>query len=455
MSLRRKISPFFARTLTHPRTRALRRRLAETRRRIAKEPHRVFYFHQVDDPYSALAAQVLRPLLRRYDVLLEAELVGPPPDAAAPEREKLVAYARKDAGDVAPGYGLVFEDRGAPSPENVMLATRILAGISSSVDFASLAAQVSQALFAHDRGALERIAARHIPVDEARAQASVRRGSKLRARKGHYLGAMFYYQGEWHWGVDRLHHLERQLDERGRSRGRERKARSDFIAPRPDYDRDGKPFPSDERLQLEYYPSLRSPYSAIAMRRTFALAERLPVDLVLRPVLPMVMRGLPVPAVKSRYILLDTKREADDAGEDFGNTCDPVGKPVEGAFALFPWAHAQGLGAPYLASFTRAAFAEGIDTGQESGLRLVAERAGLDWDEAQEQRTGEAWREILEANRAAMAGAGLWGVPSYRLLGRAGEPDFATWGQDRIWRVEEEVRRRLGGPLLIPASETA
>jgi hypothetical protein len=24
------------------------------------------------------------------------------------------------------------------------------------------------------------------------------------------------------------------------------------------------------------------------------------------------------------------------------------------------------------------------------------------------------------------------------------EPDFCTWGQDRIWRVEEEIRSRLG-----------
>jgi 2-hydroxychromene-2-carboxylate isomerase len=38
---------------------------------------------------------------------------------------------------------------------------------------------------------------------------------------------------------------------------------------------------------------------------------------------------------------------------------------------------------------------------------------------------------------------GLWGVPSFRLLGRPGEPDYSTWGQDRLWRVEQEIRRRL------------
>ena len=91
--------------LTSPRTRAARRWLAERRRRLRSEPHRVRYFHQIDDPYGQLAAQALAPLLARYDVELAPVLVGPPPDAAAPERAKLEAIARRDAADLAPGYG--------------------------------------------------------------------------------------------------------------------------------------------------------------------------------------------------------------------------------------------------------------------------------------------------------------------------------------------------------------
>ena len=37
----------------------------------------------------------------------------------------------------------------------------------------------------------------------------------LRQRLGHYLGATFYYGGEWYWGIDRLHHLERRLQTLG------------------------------------------------------------------------------------------------------------------------------------------------------------------------------------------------------------------------------------------------
>jgi 2-hydroxychromene-2-carboxylate isomerase len=154
------------------------------------------------------------------------------------------------------------------------------------------------------------------------------------------------------------------------------------------------------------------------------------------------MRGLPVPRAKRLYIVLDTKREAEDAGEDFGFVCDPVGRPVERTFSLYPWARERGRAAQLLHSFTRAAFAEGIDVGTDAGLRRVVERAGLSWGEARSRLDGEGWREELEQNRRVLLESGLWGVPSFRLLGEDGTPLFCTWGQDRIWRVEEEIVRR-------------
>jgi 2-hydroxychromene-2-carboxylate isomerase len=202
---------------------------------------------------------------------------------------------------------------------------------------------------------------------------------------------------------------------------------------------------------VEVFPSLRSPYTAIAMGRVLEWAERLPVDLVMRPVLPMVMRGLPVPAAKRLYITLDTKREAEDAGEPFGRICDPVGRPVERGLSLFPWARACGRGGELIHAFTRAAFAEGIDTGEDAGLRHVVERAGLSWQDARPHLDPDSdasgWRQEVEANRQAMFDHDLWGVPSFRVVGSAGEPDVWTWGQDRLWWVELEVRRRLGEPV--------
>ncbi|MDX1649760.1 MAG: DsbA family protein [Myxococcota bacterium] len=443
MARRRRIQPTLVAALTSARTRTLRRGAAEVARRLRGAPHRVRLFHQVDDPYAHLLAQVLEPFVRRYDVVLEPWLVGPPPDEAAPERARLEAFARRDAADVAPSLGLRFpEDAAAPDPARVEQATRLLAG-SDAADFPSLAPRVGEALWAGDDAALEALGHETEPTPPEAARRAVAEGDALRRRLGHYLGAMLHYGGEWYWGVDRLEHLERRLQDLGALRpGADRRP----LVPRPDF-RDA-PTPvapaSDGRVVLECFVSLRSPYTAIAMERIRALPVRFPVELVMRPVLPMVMRGLPVPREKRLYILLDTKREAARAGVPFGRVCDPVGRPVERAFTLYPFAFSRGRDAAFLHAFTHAAFAEGVDTGTDAGLRHVVERAGLAWDEARDHLDRDDFGPELERNRRELLDLGLWGVPSFRLRGPAGEPDYATWGQDRLFRVEAEIRRRVG-----------
>ena len=69
-------------------------------------------------------------------------------------------------------------------------------------------------------------------------------------------------------------------------------------------------------------------------------------------------------------------------------------------------------------------------------------RSGAEGDaEAREHLSDGGWRDELEANRKELFELGLWGVPSFRLRGRG--PNFCTWGQDRIWRVEAEIRSRM------------
>jgi 2-hydroxychromene-2-carboxylate isomerase len=71
------------------------------------------------------------------------------------------------------------------------------------------------------------------------------------------------------------------------------------------------------------------------------------------------------------------------------------------------------------------------------------QEAGLDWNEAQKRLGSDEWKEIVERNQDEMVEEmGLWGVPSYRLTGPDGEPDLEVWGQDRLWLVAAEIRRR-------------
>ncbi len=441
MSIVRMISPYVAAALTSRELQLWRREFAQVQRWLRREPHRVSYFHQVDDPYSQLAAQVLEELHARYDIEVVPYLVGPPRDDAAPERQRLHDFAKRDAADISQRYGLEFPSQPVdPTAEQVRRAQRMLLG-DGAFDFVTRAPKVGLALWLGDESALQELEQTYGVGSDAAVDAALAKGNAMRQHLGHYSSAMFWYGDEWYWGVDRLHYLEERLTRLGTRREAPHDDATPIVPiPRAGVERHERPPQSP--VTVEFYASLRSPYTHIAMERVLSLPRRYPVHLELRPVLPMVMRGLPVPYEKRMYIMLDTKREADRVGVDFGFVCDPVGKPVEMGFSLWRWARDKGRGGEYLHAFTRAAFAEGIDCGTEAGLRHVVERAGLDWSEAQSHREADAWRTELETNRETMFNLGLWGVPSFRVRG-GDRPDFNTWGQDRLWRVEEEIVARL------------
>jgi 2-hydroxychromene-2-carboxylate isomerase len=184
--------------------------------------------------------------------------------------------------------------------------------------------------------------------------------------------------------------------------------------------------------------SFRSPYSWLAFPRVRRLARHYGAELKLRYILPMVMRGLPVPQRKSLYIVIDTKRQADLVGLPFGPISDPVGPGAERALAVLHHAVPLGLGEEFAELALRAAWAEGIALASDEGLYRVARSAGLTDAQVDAALADESWRPAAEANRQALFEAGLWGAPTYRMDG-----GDAHWGQDRLWVLEEDLRRAL------------
>ena len=356
-------------------SRSNERRLARAERARVKSgsPHRVEYFHQVEDGYSHLAAQLLRPLLDRYDVELVCHLVTVDHDRNLPEPDLLLPLSRVDAFHVAPHYGLRFPAAPEPpDPAHVQAAERILAAVGPN-DFPEAAVEVGEAVWAGDAEALTALASRHGQVSASEAEAAVQRGTSRRKELKHYSAAMFHYGGEWYWGADRFYHLEERLA----GYGAQRQSGSEPLCPRPAVETG--PRVDDGSLTFEIYPSLRSPYTAVIFEKAVALARDTGVKCVLRPVLPMVMRGVPATMEKGWYIFSDAAREARALGLDYGPFYDPIGEPVRRAYSLYPWASQQGRGAEFLASFLRAAFYEGVNTDREAGLRRVVEQAGLAW----------------------------------------------------------------------------
>lgn len=378
--MRTKIATRVSALITSPRLRALGRKRHALARRLAGRRPVIHYFHQADDPYSRLAIQAV-PLLRaRYDVDVEIHAVSPPDMAAAPEPDMLKAYGLRDAA----------------------LSGR-LAGFALDADVSALAPEASTKALAE--------------------------GDRLRRKLGHYLGAVFHFEGEWYWGLDRLQFLEERLAPLRRA-----DAPASFIAPRREVTL--APMTATGRKPvLEAFISFRSPYTYLAIERVTKLAAHYGADLRWRFVLPMVMRGLPVPLSKQLYIVRDCKREAERLGLPFGRVADPVGAGAERGLAVLHHAIPAGKGAAFAQSFLQGVFAEGIDAATDAGLLRLAGRAGLDDAFVKKALADPSWREVAEQNRSDMFAGGAWGVPSFRVEGGT-----MHWGQDRLWVVEEELR---------------
>ena len=360
------------------------RHKAEKKRQEAKRPHVIHFFHQLDDPYSQLLATALPVLQSRYNIILETHLVEAPEDSAVPERAMLKAYSLLDAQRLANRFQLDWQF-----------------------------VQPSE-----------------LPNSDAASESNA-----LRKKWGHYLGATLYYEGEWYWGIDRLHHLEDRLNDLGLGQ-------TNFNAhlfPATQY---AHCQITPQNTSIDFFFSFRSPYSAISAAKIFHWAHQAGVHIKLRYVLPMVMRGLPVPAEKRKYIILDAAREAYVQGVPFGRLNDPVGKPTERGLALMPFAEMHNLAEDYVMSFMQGVWSEGLDAGLDSHLKIIVERAGLNWTAAKDilrSQSNEAhWRAIAEENRQALFALGLWGVPSFRY------ENTSAWGQDRFWVIEDALNAQFG-----------
>lgn len=411
-----------SRLLTSPGLRSARRWTAAWRRRLAGAEPALHYFHQADDPYSQLTAQLLPELCARYRVVLVPHLVPAPDAAAAPQAARLRDWSARDAARLAAALRLDAPPFGArPLPAQVLAAQQALATAVRQGSFVSLAAATGAALWQ----------GRPMPgpAAEGPVAALLDDGERTRRRLGHYLGATFFFEGEWYWGVDRLHHLEARLARAGLSRGH---ATQPLAPPPPLQWRSASP--TGRVPQLHFYCSLRSPYTYLAVGQVRRLARHYGADLKLRFVLPMVMRGLAVPWAKRLYIVRDAKREAERLGLPFGDAVDPVGAPAERGLAVLHHAIALGKGPAFAESFLQGVFAEGIDAGSRRGLELLGHRAGLSSAEIRDALADPSWRGVAEANRAEMFALGLWGVPSFRV-----DDGPALWGQDRLWMLEQDL----------------
>ena len=433
--MKRKLLSLYLNVLFSRRYRSFRRFLSELKRQLTFKPHVVSVFLQIDDPYSYLLSHYLSLVASQYkNVELRYYLCQALRQEYMPAPEMLAEYAPMECKLLAREFGVPFLDKGdAPVVEHRRDLLDFLADEQGEEDFNKLFRQALSTYWRGDSEGVKRLLGRPQP-SRPDTNILVTQNQQLLRKLGHYNTATMHYAGEWYWGVDRLHYLISRLDGLKLNRWPEQNAELASLEQARTLSLPAAvPGAAENLPALEMFYSFRSPYSYLALKRTFDIADAFGLKLEVRPVLPMVMRGMAVPKKKLLYIAKDACREAERLSIPFGKMCDPVGLGVERCLAAFYYAKTQGRDRDFLLAAGKAIWAEGIDVAEDEGMEHVAERSGLFWPEVKGAMTLNEWRSTVEENRNAMTEAGVWGVPSFK-IGK-----IALWGQDRDWLLTRMI----------------
>ena len=409
---------------------------AEKKRQEENRPHEVLYFHKVDDPYSHLTIQYIEKLKSSFDIILTPVLVGEEDPKSIHEPSLYSVYCLEDAKRIAPFYGIELSADSYPKNDLIDKANSILSVVEDK-DFSEVGSIVSDALWHDNETALNELSKKYNATEDV-VKSKIELGNKLRNDKGYYFGSAFYYEKELYWSVDRIHHLEDRLTELGIKKElvNEPICAPEITAP--------SILRSDRSVQLSYYPSLNSPYTYVSAKRVRELREDYPINLITKPVLPMLMRNMTIPAFKGKYIISDAAREGRKNDYAMGKIYSPIGKPARRAYSLFPIVDEAGKGFEYIDDLLYASFHEGINIGEEDYLKSLIDKLELNWSEIKKSLGTKQWKKVLDDNLKDMYEGNCWGVPSFKITDSDGSNPYYVWGQDRMWLLKEEINKRLG-----------
>jgi len=433
--MNRKLRSVFLTVILDSRFIALKRALAELRRMLTFRHRVVHVFLQLDDPYSYVLSYYLDRVAQRYTkVAFRFYLCQALSGEFMPQPDMLAEYAVTDSRLLAQEFGVPFLDIGdAPAVEYRRPLLDFLADEHGEEDFVQTFTKVLAIYWRGDSEGAARLIGR-AGSDQDSTNVLVGKNQLLLRKMGHYNCATMYYAGEWYWGVDRLLYLTERFDGQGLNRFKEPLPELQSLEQAMQMNLPATvPGAAEDLPPLEMFYSFRSPYSYLALTRVFKIVDAFGLKLSVRPVLPMVMRGLSVPKSKLIYIANDANREAQRLEVPFGKIADSVGEGAERCIAAFYYAESQGKERDFMYIAGQAIWSRAIDVATDEGMQIVAKRAGLFWPDVKAAIEDDEWREKVEANRESLTEAGLWGVPSFRI------GELALWGQDRDWLLARKI----------------
>ena len=440
--MKKVIQPYLLRAISSNALRDGRRKFHRLLRRLTNRKACINVYLKVDDPYSYLLVQALPSIEKRFNVEFSANVIYSLQEDMFPEPELWAKHALVDANYVASLYHFKF----LPHPNKSQSAIDVAHYDAHAIHLQDRIDQGDnwQALlrifedYWQSRNANEPYRQMKQSKNADALKIKLKENSNSLSQQGHYLPATLNFEGEWYWGVDRLCHLEERLLHENLGKLPTVHAvfdRSYLNIQSSIIHNAALPSVNVENVPpIELFWSARSPYSYIALYKAIYLANAYGVPLNVKPVLPMMMRGLDVPKKKALYIFLDTTREARKLGIEYGFVADPLGPGVERCYSLLRFARERGRYLEYLLAFAQGVNAKGIRADTNEGMKRIVEQAGLNWSEAKCHLSDSHWKEEVVSNQQEMYAFGNWGVPIFRYK------NTMVWGQDRMFVIERELQ---------------
>jgi 2-hydroxychromene-2-carboxylate isomerase len=412
---------------------AVRRAVTEAKQKLHERTggriglaRRLDFYFDITDPWSYLLAQAVARLVDRYPVELGVTVITPPASDVDPAPALRTQYAVRDARYLSEYWNVDFAGIREADPGMVRDVGTALIKRRPAREQLTCILELAGAMWAGDRKTLTQLLGKWGTEAHGSVPPILNSAYTDLRKAGHYQGAVIHYGDSWYVGIERVAFLEQRLAEDFGGAT----ASDPVLTPRPDAER-GPAKLSDKPLTCELWFAFESPFAYLALEQIEAVLAPYAIPLVLRPI---AVRGS-FPTSKRLYLARDAKRAADRLGVPFGELCVPSVQGIDHCLALVHWASQRGAGLALARSLMRGIWAEARDVAEYVDLRFLVERAGLPWDEAQRALGDKAGATAAHENAADLNGAGLWGVPSFRV------GELVLWGQDRLPLLADRLRR--------------
>ena len=390
--------------------------------------HTLEVYLALNDPHSFLLIQVLGDIEKRYDITIKLLLVYETVPGVTLVPKLMRQWLLDDANFLAKLYNLAIVES-SPSAQALLTGQQLWQLGPKTIE---------NALTIFKKTWFEQHK-EYFNTSTPVINYQVKNQQRL-VKKGHYLPASMLFAGEWFVGIDRLAFLEEKLTQFGlNTTSKASKYTLQDVLQTPEIKNKNSFVQSIEdnvqslsdKLPCEVFLSLRSPYSYLGFIKVKKLAEKYKIPLLIKPLLPLVMRGYQVPLNKMRYIYTDAHRIAKSAKIPFGPFNDPVGQGIHNCYEIFSYAESQNKALAFIEAAFEAIYVCNIDLANTSEIKSICEGIGLDYQQAIEHASSHYWQKWADSHQAELEQMGLWGVPCFKY------GETFCWGQDRLIQIEQ------------------